>query len=287
MALQFSAEPGVSDYNLAAKLYTMRQGIVSIIASWLHAGVAAPPPWIRQLIRMTSGPSPVSSPDRGAAATDIAQDLSAAILSHRLCPGQKLGEDDLGEIYGVSRTIVRSALQGLAHHKLVEIRRNRGAYVASPTPREAHEVFEARRLVEPHVAESAARKATPQDIAILKQHVAEEHAAMADGKPGEALAMSGQFHVAIARIADQAILADMVRSLVERSSLIIALYWRRQSSLCETGAHHDLLAAIAAGDVNLSRDVMERHLDDLHDGLDLRPSDQSTVSLKDALFTRD
>ena len=286
ITLQFSAEPGVFDYNLASLLYTIRFGLAHIVARRLHARVAAPP-WIRQLHRMTSGPSSVSLPDRGAAAPDIAQDLSAAILSHRLSPGQKLGEDDLGEIYGVSRTIVRSALQALAHQKLVEIRRNRGAFVASPTPREAHEVFEARRLVEPHVTESAARKATPQDIAVLKQHVAQEHAAVAAGRRGEALAMSGRFHVEIARIADQAIIADMVRSLVERSSLIIALYWRKQSSLCETGAHHDLLDAIAAGDVGLSRDLMERHLDDLHDGLDLRPPDQLTVSLKDALFSKD
>lgn len=241
----------------------------------------------RQKPDMKSDTPPVPHSDRSATAASIAHDLSAAILSHRVSPGQKLGEDELGEVFGVSRTIVRSALQTLAHQKLVDIQRNRGAFVASPTPREAHEVFEARRLIEPHVTESAARKATPQNIALLKQHVAAEHAAVASGKRGEALAMSGLFHVEIARIADQATIADMVRSLVERSSLIIALYWRKQSSLCETGAHHDLLDAIAAGDGPLSRDLMERHLDDLHDGLDLRPPDQLTVSLKDALLSKD
>ena len=232
---------------------------------------------------MTS-PAPVPFPsDRSATAADVAQDLAAAILSHRLSPGVKLGEDDLAEIYGVSRTIVRSALQTLAHQRLVEIRRNRGAVIASPSPREAREVFEARRLIEPHVTEAAARRATSQDLALLQQHMADEHAAVAGGDRGRALALSGLFHVEIARIADQITIAEMVRSLVDRSSLIIALYWRRQSSLCETGAHHALLDAIAAGDGPLAREVMDRHLADLHDGLDLTPPEGRDVSLREAL----
>ena len=54
---------------------------------------------------------------RGARPVDRAQAIHqgvvAAILEHRLLPGTKLGEDDLGQIYGVSRTIVRAALQSL------------------------------------------------------------------------------------------------------------------------------------------------------------------------------
>ena len=52
---------------------------------------------------------------------------------HRIAPGTKLGEDELAEIYGVSRTVVRASLQSLSHLKLVDIRRNKGAKVASPS----------------------------------------------------------------------------------------------------------------------------------------------------------
>ena len=232
---------------------------------------------------MTIASSANTIPDRGPTPAEVARDLSVAILSHRLSPGQKLGEDDLAEIFGVSRTIVRSALQALSHQKLIEVRRNRGAFVASPSPREAQEVFEARRLIEPHVTQAAAGKATPRDVALLRQHITGEHAALHAGNRGEALALSGQFHVEIARIAEQTTLAEMVRSLVERSSLIIALYWRKPSSLCETDAHHDLVKALAAGDGTRARDLMERHLADLHDGLDLQPTDAQTLSLRDVL----
>ena len=50
------------------------------------------------------------------------QKLELAIHEHRLAPGTKLGEDDLADVYGVSRTIVRAALQSLSHERLVELK---------------------------------------------------------------------------------------------------------------------------------------------------------------------
>ncbi|MBO6932377.1 MAG: GntR family transcriptional regulator, partial [Roseibium sp.] len=75
---------------------------------------------------------------------EICLNLHSAILEHRLAPGLKLSEDEVGEIYGASRTVVRAALQALAHSGLVTIEKNRGAFVARPGVREAQEVFEAR-----------------------------------------------------------------------------------------------------------------------------------------------
>src|ERR1700712_3347789 len=78
----------------------------------------------------------------------IYQRIAAAIFEQRLPPGTKLTEDKLGGIFGVSRTIVRNALLRLAHERIVEVRPNRSAVVASPTREEAQHVFEARRIVE-------------------------------------------------------------------------------------------------------------------------------------------
>ena len=86
---------------------------------------------------MSSDPD---SQDRSSAT--VAARLAEAIHDHRLIPGMKLNEDEVGVIYGVSRTVVRAALQELAHNHLVELRRNRGAFVAQPSVKEAREVFE-------------------------------------------------------------------------------------------------------------------------------------------------
>jgi len=227
-----------------------------------------------------SNPGDASKPTAGQA---MAQALSLAIHEHRLAPGTKLGEDDLADIYGVSRTIVRSALQTLAHRQLVEIKRNRGAFVAQPSPQEAREVFEARELLEPRTAHSAARRATPEDVELLLSHLKNEHTAIEAADRGRALFLSGKFHIEIARIAGQTTIAGFVETLVARSSLIIALYWRRESALCESHAHHSLVQAIADHKPQAAEDLMRSHLVDLHSTLDLRQTPQTLASLKDIL----
>lgn len=220
---------------------------------------------------------------RNRQSEDVAQALTLAIHQHKIAPGTKLGEDDLGEIFGVSRTIVRAALHELSHRRLVEIERNRGAFVAQPSLREAREVFEARELLEPKTAFRAATKATEADIALLNRHIEGEHAAIASEDHGAAVHLSGQFHVEIARIADQATIAHFIEALVARSSLIIALYWSRKSALCEKHAHHGLIQAIAAGDGQRAEELMLSHLVDLHSALDLREGSRPGRSLREAL----
>lgn len=209
--------------------------------------------------------------------------LSRAIHEHRLAPGTKLGEDDLADIYGVSRTIIRTALQSLAHGQLVEIHRHRGAFVAKPTPDEAREVFEARELLEPRTARSAAQRANAEDIAFLDAHIEKEHAALAQDDMGLALYLSGQLHVHIAKIAAQNTITGFIETLIARSSLIVALYWKRESALCERHAHKSLVTAIQNNDENAAEELMRSHLVDLHSALDLRKRPSADTSLKDIL----
>jgi len=214
---------------------------------------------------------------------EVAADLERAVLEHRLPPGSKLGEDELCDIYGVSRTIIRAALHGLAHRRLVELKRNRGAFIAQPTPKEAREVFEARALLEPRTARSAAERMTDENVLILKNHIEAEHKATASGENGNALFLSGQFHREIARIADQVTIEAFVGELISRSSLIIALYWQRQRALCESHAHDALTAAFEARDAGLAESLMKSHLLDLLTSLDLNKATTVPTSLREAL----
>ncbi|MEM7491565.1 MAG: GntR family transcriptional regulator, partial [Pseudomonadota bacterium] len=185
--------------------------------------------------------------------------------------------------FGVGRTIVRQALRILAQDGIVTLERNRGAFVAEPSVREAREVFEARALLEPATARAAADRIGPADIATLEAHIAAEHAALAEDRMGHALKLSGQFHVEIARIADQTTIEAFVRQLISRSSLVIAVYWRRRNALCESHAHHALMEALRAGDGAEAEELMKGHLVDLLSQLDLRDQPARPQSLRDAL----
>ncbi len=222
-------------------------------------------------------------PSAGGSNETVAGRLALAIHEHRIPPGAKLSEDEVGEIFGVSRTVVRAALQQLAHERLVTLKRNRGAFVAQPTVREAREVFEARALLEPRTARSAAERATPADLKRLTAHIDEEHAALAASDPGRALRLSGLFHIEIARIADQDTICGFITQLVARSSLIIALYWQRRNALCESHAHEALMRAFAEKDADQAETLMKGHLLDVISSLDLRSISPAPRSLKEAL----
>jgi DNA-binding GntR family transcriptional regulator len=128
----------------------------------------------------------------------IRHSIELAIHEHRLAPGTRLAEEELADIYGVSRVKVRDALRALAHHRLVTIRPNRGAIVAQPDTREAREVFETRELLEPRMAHMAALNARARDIAGLRDHLEEEKAAIVGMSYGRALRLSGKFHLDVA-----------------------------------------------------------------------------------------
>lgn len=228
--------------------------------------------------RPDSAPGPSS-----ARAMHVYLALRKAILDHRLEPGRPLPEDEVGSVYGVSRTIVRSALQALAHESLVTIEPNRGARVAKPDPREARHVFEARSLVEPRIAALAAARAEPGDVEELRTHIRQEAEALEEGDYQRALALSAAFHLKIARMSAQPILEGFATELLSRSSLIIALYWRRRDTTCERHAHGVLVDAIAQHDEQRATELMLSHIVDLLSGLDLRPADPSQAKLASLL----
>ncbi|MBT9382885.1 GntR family transcriptional regulator [Pseudooceanicola sp. CBS1P-1] len=212
----------------------------------------------------------------------VATELADAIHAHRIAPGTKLNEDEVGTIFGVSRTVARAALQSLAHMRLVDRRPNRGAYVAHPGPTEAIEVLEARALLEASTARAAALRMSDADAGALRALIAEEHAAEAEGNHGRGVYLCGQFHLEIARISGKETLRELLEQLVARSSLIMAIYGRGSTAGCVNAPHHRLVDALAAGDADRAEWLMVEHLQTLISSLDL---DRRTrpLSLKEAL----
>ena len=77
------------------------------------------------------------------------------------------------------------------------------------------------------------------------------------------------------------------KGVIARSSLVIALYWRRESALCESHAHHALVQAIADGDEQNAEELMHSHLVDLNSALDLRDRPVGAQNLRELLQVTD
>src|SRR5215217_2843440 len=134
----------------------------------------------------------------------IRDHLRDAIVDRRLAPGTKLNEAEVGTLFDVSRTVVRAALQALAFEGLVKTERNRGAFVANPSPEEARQVFASRRLIEPGIAIAAAGRMTPAHVAAFKAQLDEEGRFIAERGPNarrSEIKASGDFHLLLASVA--------------------------------------------------------------------------------------
>ena len=192
-----------------------------------------------------------------------------AILEQRLAPGTKLSEEALGEIFGVSRTIIRRALSRLAHEGVVLLRPNRGAVVASPGAEEARQIFYVRRMIERAITELACKNAKPEQIAALRQMVIDERDCFARGDRGMGIRLSGEFHLKLAEAAGNLTLLGFLRSLISQTSLIIALYESNSRTHCSDAEHDQVIDAIEAGNVEVAVDLMMRHMDSVDAKLNL------------------
>lgn len=211
----------------------------------------------------------------------IVEAIVAAIGEHRLAPGTKLGEEHLGEIFGVSRTIVRAALVRLANTRVVTIEPNRGAFVAQPSVREAREVFDARRVIETALIRRLAGVCDAAALAGLRRHLEQEDVARTAGDRRSAVKLSGDFHLKLAELAGNETLLELLRELVLRSSLVVMLYEYDGRTTCAPDEHTRLVAAIATGDVEGAARLMAEHLDHVEAGLSLDDKGGAAVDLRE------
>jgi len=190
----------------------------------------------------------------------IYQSVFTSVMSQRLTPGTKLPEAALCELFGVGRTVVQKALQKLAHEHIVELRPNRGAIVAMPTPEETREIFEARRSLESAVLALAVKNATKADLAKLRRQLKEEHVAMHDYAQTDWARLASAFHLRVAELCRNPILQRYLSELVSRCSLIVALHEPSGYAACEHDEHTSIVDFIEKGDAAGAIAAMEEHL---------------------------
>jgi len=211
--------------------------------------------------------------------TDAVHDLlRKAIIEQALKPGMRLPEDTVGDQFGVSRTIVRHALVRLENEGLVVTRRNRGAFVAEPSMEEAQQIFEVRRCLETEVIRILCNRMPRSGYDQLQAHVRMEQSSK--GKDGPvSIRLSGEFHILLAELTGNDVLARYVREVVLRCSLIMSMYARSHSSDCAVDEHLQIIEALRSRDADRAIDIMGHHLSAVVDRAELAPEQASIKSI--------
>jgi DNA-binding GntR family transcriptional regulator len=196
---------------------------------------------------------------RPSAAATLVDGVLDAIAEGRLPSGTKLGEDQLSRIYGVGRRVVREALKELRFIGVIELLPNRGAFVAQPMPRDAEDVYAARRIIETAIVAELARHGTANDIRALRQHLARQQDAETQSDRRGYIRLLGEFHVVLARLAGNPVLVEMLQRLTARTCLMTALYEPPERS-CALAEHAELIDRLAQADTSGAAALIERHL---------------------------
>ena len=192
--------------------------------------------------------------------SSIVEALTRAIVDHRLHPGTKLAEQKLADHFGVSRTLVRQALFQLSQNRLIRLEPARGAFVAAPAVNEARQVFAVRRMLEAEMTRALVRESTPAKIRALREHVAQEKAAVASDDVAGRTELLGDFHVRMAELMGNEVLAQMLGELVSRCALITLMYQSASAAEHSSEEHAEIVKALAAKDEELAVRLMDEHL---------------------------
>ena len=181
-----------------------------------------------------------------------------------LAPGARLGEVELADRLGVSRTPVREALSRLAAEGLVEIAPNRGARVATWTVAELEGVFDLRSSLEPQLTAYAVPRATPGDVEELDALATRMHEV---GSPGPhqdldtLVPLNRAFHDRLVVLAAHPALATALAAAIHPPIVRRNFLTYDEASLRRSLGHHsEIVAAVRAGDPEWARAVMTSHI---------------------------
>ena len=210
---------------------------------------------------------------------EIVDRLMQRIESGEIAPGDQLpSERELMEVYGVGRVAVREALQELARSGIVEISHGERARVVVPTahllieqiaggarhmlrmqPEMLTHLKEARLFLETGMVRCAAERATPDDVARLRQRIEEHRASMVN--LDQFMKLDMLFHREIARISGNPIFPAIVEALFGWASAYYQSIVRAPGAESLTLAEHQrIVDAIAANDPARAVQAMEEHL---------------------------
>jgi len=187
--------------------------------------------------------------------------LRQAILAGDMAPGQRLVEEELAGMLGVTRASLRAALFDLAAEGLVERIPNRGARVRAVTLDEAIAITECRMALEGLCAAKAAERVTEPDAARLRELGEEMERSVADGELLKYSALNAELHRLVREISGQAVAAGLLErlngQLVRHQFQLSLRPGRPQSSLPE---HLAIIAAVAGRRPVEAEEATRRHL---------------------------
>lgn len=202
--------------------------------------------------------SPAAAP--ATAQQHAVESLRRLIVEAELRPGQRVNQEDVAEMLGLSVAPVREALRVLEQEGQVRYLPRRGYFVTELRIEDLEEIYALREMLE----ERAVRHALPQlDGEAMERIRAAARSCAAAAEVGDVsgeLEANRRFHLAIMTAPDQPHALRLIRLLWDSTEAYRAMYYNspeeRRASL---ESHDRILAALGAGDADLLVGELDAH----------------------------
>jgi DNA-binding GntR family transcriptional regulator len=187
--------------------------------------------------------------------------IKQMILSGELKAGEKIYEEKVGQLFGVSRTPIREALKKLSEYGLVILKPRSHAVVATLTREEAVQLAYIRAQLEALSVKHLAETGKTRDFDHLDKLAEECDALIAAGNVAHTFEVDSILHLEIARRTKNVHLYEIIEKIdakIQLSRLIIKLPIDRLETFINQ--HSKIIQALRKGDRELSETLMRHHI---------------------------
>ncbi len=204
----------------------------------------------------------------------VANVLREAIISGTLPAHSLVRQDTAADSMGVSKIPVREALRTLEGENLISFERNRGARVLPGSIKEMMEIFELRKIIEPHLLSLSVPNLSEEDLLFAQTLVQKETQSTNQKELGQ---LNRQFHEIILSGAKETIGYRFQSILFTASERYLRISLKEpQSQTRSNSEHQQLVKACIAKDRELASKLLVKHLESaqavIHEKLQLDKS---------------
>ena len=192
----------------------------------------------------------------------VYEGIKMLIISGQMPQGTRLQENDLAEMFKVSRTPVREALKSLKDDGLLEVGAGKGLMVRALTAESAKDIFAVRSLMELYAIRIAARELTPEQRRYMIEMRAKFEYFYTDYDAEEYIRIDTEFHSAIIRFSGNRFLpelSDRVYSILQATRLLSLSVDKH--NIASTQRHIEIIDCMLNGDVDGAERALRIHLE--------------------------
>jgi len=197
----------------------------------------------------------------GGLRTQIVEELICEVVSGRITPGQKLTVQKLADRFGVSATPVREALIELSESGVVEWQVNRGAICRPFGPRQLHELYELRRILETEALRQACDHMPYDNLVALRRRTEEVLTRRTEDWLDLAYAADRELHHMIAdHCQNQRLSYELHRYDTMMAAMCKSVHNAEDSLIVGLREHLEVVDALLAHEADRARMLLGQHI---------------------------